>query len=369
MYLYLIFILLLVGSFLEVFDSKRKKAARIIYYYTLSILFLLSFLRWERGTDWSGYYDYFSNIYDLDFSNNFENGFILLNYCIHSLFNNYTILLFVLAAIQYFYLSKAIGYLSIYPVMSLLCYLSVTKGGIFFVRQYIALAILMYSIKYVIEKKIYKFIFAVIIACMIHRTALLFLPVYFFFYRNIKIRYYIIVLLIIIPVAVYLSRVFDSISTGIVNSIIENKINNYINKSASGETYGIELSKSTILIRGVVKRGFIILLYFLFMRKELATNGTARGLFNIYFFGTCLYILLTPLSEQLSRVCLYFDITDIFLFPLLIYKQNIKWNKLLFFTLVIVFSSIRLHSSIELRKELFIPYKSIFNKEKIVEIG
>ena len=72
MYLYLIFILLLAGSFLEIFDSKRQGTAQIIYYLTLSILFLLSFLRWERGTDWSGYYDYFSNIYDLDFSNNFE---------------------------------------------------------------------------------------------------------------------------------------------------------------------------------------------------------------------------------------------------------------------------------------------------------
>ena len=159
MYLYLIFILLLAGSFLEIFDSKRQRTAQIIYYLTLSILFLLSFLRWERGTDWSGYYDYFSNIYDLDFSNNFENGFIFLNYCIHYLFNSYTVLLFILAAIQYFFISKAIRYLSIYPVLSLLCYFSVTKGGIFFVRQYIALAILMYSIRYVIEKKyIYSFL-------------------------------------------------------------------------------------------------------------------------------------------------------------------------------------------------------------------
>ena len=104
MYLYLIFILLLAGSFLEIFDSKRQGTAQIIYYLTLSILFLLSFLRWERGTDWSGYYDYFSNIYDLNFSNNFENGFILLNYCIHYLFNSYTVLLFILAAIQYFFI-------------------------------------------------------------------------------------------------------------------------------------------------------------------------------------------------------------------------------------------------------------------------
>lgn len=104
------------------------------------------------------------------------------------------------------------------------------------------------------------------------------------------------------------------------------------------------------------------------MREELSNNNITRGLFNIYIFGTCLYILLTPLSEQLSRVCLYFDIFDIFLFPLLLEKQE-RWNKLLFFSLIITFSFIRLHSSIELRKELFIPYKSIFNKEQIVEIG
>ena len=76
--------------------------------------------------------------------------------------------------------------------------------------------------------------------------------------------------------AFYISTVFDSISTGLVNSIIENKINNYIDKSASGETYGVELSKSTILIRGVIKRGFIILLYFLFMREELSNNNISE---------------------------------------------------------------------------------------------
>ena len=369
MYLYIIFIVLLAASFLEVFDSKRQKIPQIIYYLTFSMLFLLSFLRWERGTDWSGYYDYFSNIYDLDFSNNFENGFILLNYWVHYLSNNYTILLFILAIIQYFFISKSIRYLSIYPVLSLLCYFAVTKGGIFFVRQYIALAILMYSVKYVIEKKIYKFLLVVFIACLIHRTALLFLPVYFIFYKNIKIKYYIIILLVFIPIAVYISRVFDSLNLGLANSIIENKINNYIDKSASGETYGIELSKSNILIRGVIKRGFIILLYFLLMKGELAKNYITRGLFNIYFFGTCLYILLIPLSEQLSRVCLFFDIFDIFLFPLLLYNQHTKWNKFIIFCLIIAFSFFRLHSSIELRKELFIPYKSVFNKEQIVEIG
>lgn len=368
MYLYILFNILLVGSFLEVFDSKRQKVAQIIYYLVFSILFLLSFLRWERGTDWSGYYDYFTQIYDLDFSSNFENGFILLNYWVHTLSGSYTVLLLVMAVIQYFFISKAIRYLSVYPVVSLLCYFSVTKGGIFFVRQYIALAILMFAVRFVIERKVYRFLLMVAVACMIHRTAVLFIPVYFLFNREIKIRYYIIILLILIPVAMYVSRIFDSMSTGLVNSIIENKINNYINKSADGETYGIELSKSAILIRGVVKRGFILLLYFLFMRRELAEDRVMRGIFNIYFFGTCLYILLTPLSEQLSRVCLYFDIFDIFLFPLLLGRQK-RWNRLLFFGLVTAFSFVRLHSSIELRKELFIPYKSVFNKEEMVEIG
>ena len=88
--------------------------------------------------------------------------------------------------------------------------------------------------------------------------------------------------------AFYISTVFDSISTGLVNSIIENKINNYIDKSASGETYGVELSKSTILIRGVIKRGFIILLYFLFMREELSNNNITRD-YSIYIFSEPAY--------------------------------------------------------------------------------
>ena len=97
--------------------------------------------------------------------------------------------------------------------------------------------------------------------------------------------------------AFYISTVFDSISTGLVNSIIENKINNYIDKSASGETYGVELSKSTILIRGSnKKRGFIILLYFLFMREELSNNNITRGTIQyIYFRNLLIHIAYSPI--------------------------------------------------------------------------
>lgn len=63
MYLYVIFLVLALLSIGETCKIKVNKSSSLYKYAYGGILvavFLLSMLRWENGTDWKPYYDYFN---------------------------------------------------------------------------------------------------------------------------------------------------------------------------------------------------------------------------------------------------------------------------------------------------------------------
>jgi hypothetical protein len=349
-------------AFCEIFHEKDFPIPKKrLFYIVIGILFVLSFIRWERGTDWKSYYDYFISSQSLDFSQGKEVGWTLLNYCIRVLSDNYTVMLFVEAFILYFYLSKSITFISVYPLLSLAMYFALSKGGIFFIRQHIALAILMYSVKYIISREQLKFLLIVLLATMIHRTALFFLIVYVLFYCNIKWYHHIVICSLSIIFTFILKDYILQIMNTIGLSILEYKVARYMDMG--DELYGAATTMERVLIRATIKKSFLILLYALFMREKLENDFLIRGIFNIYVFGVYLYIILNSFGKEFLRITSYFDIFDIFLYPYLIFSRRKLSQKLFLFLLVAIYSLIRLHGSIELWPDLFIPYKSIFSKE------
>ncbi|OMC67807.1 hypothetical protein BK121_16825 [Paenibacillus odorifer] len=69
------------------------------------------------------------------------------------------------------------------------------------VRQTIAALIIMYSLKYIYEKKIIKYILGVVIASMFHTTALIFLL--FYFIKNVNLNFKRVLILTIIGISLY----------------------------------------------------------------------------------------------------------------------------------------------------------------------
>lgn len=372
MYLYIIFGLLSISSIFEVFGKKNHLTNQLcnnIFYFFIFILFCLASLRWERGTDWTSYLNYFmTETSQLNLTHHFENGFIILNFAVKQISNDYTVFIIIESIILYFFLTKAIKSIAVYPIFSLLCFFSIMKGGIFFVRQTIAVSILLLSVKYIINRKFLKFFICVFIAASIHRSSWLFLPTYYISVLKIDKPQYIIILLVSIIISFILLKILNGASLSVGNIYIDAKLNGYLRSGFEGEMYGVNMSKETMLIRGFGKRLIILLLIVLFLRKRILTDRTTSIIFNIYFTGICLYLILAPISTDFARAVLAFDLMDIFLLPLIVKYINIPSNRKIIFFLIILLSANRLHSSIDLRPELFIPYKSIFNKTLKVEL-
>src|SRR6187402_2071600 len=115
---FIIFGFLFVLSFIEVFSLKKTYSV-ILFILSSFFLYLLSFLRWETGTDWPTYLDFFNNSFDWFRDTEFEWGFSRINEFFKIIFNNYTLLLFFLGTVLFIFQNKAIIRFSPYPVTSL----------------------------------------------------------------------------------------------------------------------------------------------------------------------------------------------------------------------------------------------------------
>ena len=91
-----IFISSLIFFFSLLFWSQDRDfiAVRYTFLFILLLLIFLDGFRWNIGTDWRSYYDYFSS-HSID--SYYEIGYSLFSFFISSLTDNYTIFILIIA--------------------------------------------------------------------------------------------------------------------------------------------------------------------------------------------------------------------------------------------------------------------------------
>lgn len=359
---FFIYFLLLSGTFLEVISNNKKFSSNAFAFF-IFCFFILSFIRWETGTDWSAYHDVFESLNIpwetlTDHYHGFEPGFMILYNTAKSVSDSYTMMLLIEAAILYICIHYSIRTLSFYPLLSLLIYYSMSFAGIFFVRQNIAMAILLCSLKYLYEKRLLPFIFIVIIASSIHRTAMIFLIAYPFFHKFYKLKSIILISLLASIIGIALGKLMLSFLGELGSGIISAKINAYLD--AGSDDNATTFSTTGILIRGLINRTFLILVYVSILNNERKDNTFLNGLINLNILGIILYVILTPIAFSLGRITAYFDILQILIIPYLFINSSLKTKCNLLF-LLSLYLGLRLYTAIAAFPDEYIPYKTIFD--------
>lgn len=156
LFYFLIWFCLFVFSLLEI-NNLQKEHSFFLFAISTFFLFFLSFVRWETGTDWDGYYEYFNHIFYYFQDSDFEFGFARINEIIKLTFGNYTILLFVFSCIIFFFQTKVILKYSPLPLFSLFFLWSISFANVFYIRQTVAIALLFYSTTFLVNKKTWLF--------------------------------------------------------------------------------------------------------------------------------------------------------------------------------------------------------------------
>lgn len=213
------------------------------------------------------------------------------------------------------------------------------SNGFFFaihsnIRQGMAMAIFLYSIKFIIEGKPWKYLSVIFIASLIHQSALILIPIYFL--RAIKLNSFIMLFLFIISLNSYFKDSMNQLITSVLYGVfsISDLFSMYshyldtsrINKNMNGLNTGI---------------GFIIInltnLYILLKTKKvISIQPNLTIYYTVFFIGVILFNLFWD-NVLLQRANGYFLITFLITFSATIYYSTTKMEKFISANLILLY--------------------------------
>lgn len=362
MYLNIIFILMVLTASQDLFQFSERKVSRYVigYWVIISILILLSSLRWERGTDWDTYYLFYDELNAITIDGYMEPGFSLFTSINKIIFSSYTCHLFFMAVLTIGLVARTILRYSVFPFISLLVWYSMSLANLFPVRQTIAIALLVYASKYIIDKKKWHFVAMLCLAVSFHYSALIFGFAYYIFHKQYSRSFLIITLLIAIGVGVIAGSRITNILYTIGGPLVQAKLEFYM-EANSDNSFGSAYSVQEILFRGIVNRSLLFVIPLLVLDKRRRGDTIFNGFFNLYYCAFMLFVLVVPLSPALGRVVTYYDYSQFFIIPYLLTIPFNRRSLCIVYLLICLYCFLRFNGVVQNYEDEYIPYKSIFS--------
>jgi hypothetical protein len=346
-YIYNLFSILTFG-FILLYVLKSKRA-KIFFFIVVSIqLILIIGLRgWDVGWDTRNYIYFFDKYGSLGFGAlingifELEKGYLLFQYFIYNTYNHPTFLFLVIAflyisSVSYFIYNNSTNPLLSYTIFISMGYFTFSMTAL---RQAIAIAIILFSYKYLKERKVFSFIFFVLIASTFHFSALAYLPFYILSHKKIT-RLYLLSSIPIIVLAFFLRvqlfNIFTQLGGYDYNSI---------------DTAG---PKTLFLLL------VLIFISAIFLNKLINFKQLENKiLFNALFIGI-LFTVLAFIHPAALRVSFYFTFFILLFIPKIISSLRDKsFRKMVLIPatillIILYFSSLNSSSP-------FIPYEFFWN--------
>lgn len=313
-------------------------------YKTLCVLAFLpmtfvSVFRYEVGTDWPIYNDYFYWI--ANGTDKFtEPLFNLLNKVIYTFTRDSWWLFAICALFICFFMFKAFMDQSVNPAFSILIF--VISGDYFNsqnqIRQALAMAIFLYAMKYVKERNAKKYFLFILIAVMIHTSAVVYIPVYFLYGLKVNAR---------LLASIYAGTLvfLPIVNKGMIFIVSRTKYNWYFQSG---------YNRNDFYLLGFLVTGFylVLLLYYYYYgekhRKEAALLGVQKDTdehlagedfeYNVmtymYFFAA-LSVLFSATIPQMVRITTALSYVTSLLMPRLLMREHKRNRRIVLYMLVV----------------------------------
>jgi len=290
-----------------------KKNINLKHGILFFIVFIFSALRFDVGWDYGNYYDIIFNLKGV----NFEPA---TPYLIEfSKYVDFTQLFFIVTSYIIVYgVHYALKHYSKDYVVSLLIFVSVPlfyMNSFSIIRQYCAIAIVLYGIKYILRKQLLPYLITIAFASMFHYSAIAGLLIYFL--NKLSLNKVTSVVLILVSL-------FQNLIS------IEN-ISRYSYLAHLGDPgNGAQLVRILFLLLAIIFIAF----------SNAFKTPESKFYYNVFIVGVCIFNVTFSIGEQATRVSLYFIIYLILLVPELSYRFKKKQ-----FYLVVIMFTISLYST------------------------
>ena len=320
----LYFVCALLSSFFLMTYLKKRKYKFFLVLAFLPLFFISAF-RYGIGFDYLRIYVPMFNFVISGVPVEWDIGIIYLCKFI-SLFSYDYIWFFVLTSfITMYYFFKGFLTLSDSPVFLLLLFVFSGEfiNSLNAVRQYMALAIFVYSIKFILEKNWKKYFIYIFIASLFHNSALMLLPIYFLPKLKLGVKKQFLFIILTVISLPLISRLFYFL-------INFTKYTSYL--GTGYDTFDPSYSE---LIMSVIVYFVSVLFY-----KKFSDDKKFMLFFNLML----IYLIISILSFKIIlafRLVIYFRIFQIFILAHISSKLTNKKFKYVFnFMLLLFFASI-----------------------------
>jgi len=328
-----------------------KKSNRIIYVYFIGIILLLfAGIRGSTGVDSINYINFFNDNTDTfwDWRNlkrgYAEPGFYYLSVILKSISNDITFYFLFISFISMLPLIKSLSILSVYPILGFIVYFArfFPARNMNQIRGALAIAIVMYAIKFLAEDKPRKYFLLVLLAMIFHLSAIV--ALFFGFIYKIKVSF---------PLAVFLllaSAVVGVSAQAIVPILLGFSSSNLFVLGWVYLTYeNLGLNNPVIYYQI-----FLCLPYFYFEKRLSTIQKGYYIIRNAYLFSTMILLLTVNMGVIGGRLATLFATCEIFIVPALVYTIR---PKLVGYIAMIILLSIIFYLNFEKMLPKFWEYK------------
>lgn len=338
-------------------------SAKGLSYLAFFLCVAIGGLRWETGTDWPSYLDFFekNNTWDSFNSNpSFEIGWKILNFSLKRISCNYTfflccfhflILLFTILSVNNF--EKVVNFdVSFFYLLNF----AARKGDFFATRQFLAMQIMLYSVSLLFLNKKKSYIFWGLIAVSIHITTIVIFILPFIQKLKLKKIHFILIISILFVFIIFGKKIFFSLIEKIIPML------------PGGHLYGKVITYTNLYKNETERIGLFTLLRLIIFIPPIIfsykkSSNFHKAVYNDYLLGICLYIICSNVMPILIRIPQ--NIINLEALALSIYFKSLKKTSYKYFMLIFIISYAvfkYIYSFYGEYSDLYIPYYSIFNK-------
>src|SRR5690606_17694613 len=364
-----LFVILAGFTLFDLVDHDRYGLKRGVFIGLILLLILVSSIRWETGPDWDSYVNFYEQIDEFingKSINLFEPGYTALNWFFAANNLPYTAMLAFLAIVTIG--MKGLVILRYPRLLFLLLFLYYTYylADIIAVRQFTAVALCLFSLKFIEQKRFWPFAVIVVLATTVHVSSLFFLVAYWLFWFRLSDQ-----VLYIVLIAGFLMGLVD-ITSWLVNLVVSvvgvdaavaEKVLRYGDE-------GLETSHANPYISyalGFLKRAFILPVLIAGRRVVPPRDEWwYSGKLNLLVLGNIIYFVFILNVPVITRLALPFLYLEIFLLASLVSAiKDVKF-RVVVLVLVMAFGAIRLYMFMAPYWDLYLPFQTIFDENPLL---
>ena len=330
----LLLIFLLISTFL--YNKSSVKNRPFVLFVILGVCSLVLGLRYNVGTDYMPYKD----IYVMQYFDDVESGYAMMNRILYWFGLPFSSIFTLVAFLQLFFFVKGVENINKkYLPLAIFFYFTTLYFflSLNVLRQTLAFSIFVFSINYIRERKLFKYILTILIASTIHKSALVLLPMYFIINNDWLLKHR------ILQIGAYFATFMFSL---FFHDLILNNSNALFLLVGYG---GYADSVDSITEISWAKEGGVGIYFFMMIDlwiiwcfskfKSISSNKPAICFYNLYFLGVIFANIIQ--GTYFDRMNIYFQHMRIIVYAIFFYNlfQHDKslTNKILAFAILVIF--------------------------------